>query len=391
MLFGAVAVVLSATLPGSSATAQSVGDSGPFTAVASADAARALVQVPDYLIISDFVDGGGPSAQASLDSLGTSNGFASFPYPGETGVAILGLAAILTSKPLPQYPFYISTSNPTRLTDRVDNVGYHLASDSDASTSAARAQMGETNLTGDLDTGAISDSRVHRSDDGAVVAESSTRVGLQIGPITIRGFESSARVVRTPEGETTPTSTFAFGVLRIAGIEIALTDKGIAIGPTVLPVGDLAALTRSLAGQGTTVEVLPAALSKTAVLSAGLRIRTEQVIPGIDRQGIVELTIGRSFASIEATAAAGPTPTDLDLGGSSDVLGPVLGGAPSLPVLAAPAAPTASGPPPAPSVSGSQLIGLPLTPSTWAVYPVLLLAAVVLLAGAFGSRRRART
>jgi hypothetical protein len=255
--------------------------------------------------------------------------------------------------------------------------------------------MGESNPSGDLDTGAVSTSQVDKQDDGTVVAQSTTRVGLQIGPITLRGFESSAKVVRAPDGTTTPTAAFKFGAIRIAGVEIALTDRGLAIGTTILPIDALGTLTKSLAGQGTTVEVLPAAISKTQVLSAGLRIHTEQAIPGINKTGIVELTIGRAFASIEAKAAGGPTsaaldgPVPADLPVATPIADP---SALSLPELAAPAAPTAPSPPSAPSVSGAQAIGIPLTPSTWAVYPVLLLAALVLLVGTFGSRwRRART
>src|ERR1041384_3461528 len=53
---------------------------GTFKGQASADGIRATVAVKDYLIVEDFIDGGGPTAQAGLDSLGESTAFSSLPY-----------------------------------------------------------------------------------------------------------------------------------------------------------------------------------------------------------------------------------------------------------------------------------------------------------------------
>ena len=112
---------------------------GAFSGTASADGVRVSLTIPSFLIIENFVDGGGPSAQASLDSLGTSRAFASLPYPGETAVALPGLVGTLTGKSIPAYPFYVSTSNPTALDSHADQPGYHLASHSDPSSSSASA------------------------------------------------------------------------------------------------------------------------------------------------------------------------------------------------------------------------------------------------------------
>jgi hypothetical protein len=74
---------------------------GSFSGTASAQGVQVNLAIPDYLIVQNFLDGGGPTAQASLDSLGTSQSLASFPYPGETGAAVTGLIGILTGLSLP--------------------------------------------------------------------------------------------------------------------------------------------------------------------------------------------------------------------------------------------------------------------------------------------------
>ena len=81
---------------------------GSFSATAASDAFRLQYEIPKFLAVERFVDGGGPTAQAQLDSLGTAQAFSSFPYPGDLAVNGPGLIAIFTGFPFPMtYPLYI--------------------------------------------------------------------------------------------------------------------------------------------------------------------------------------------------------------------------------------------------------------------------------------------
>lgn len=74
------------TWPGSGAAAESRS----LVAGASAQGMRVTYTVPDQFAVTQIMDGGGPVAQASVDTTGKAIGFASLPYPGENGVTAPG-------------------------------------------------------------------------------------------------------------------------------------------------------------------------------------------------------------------------------------------------------------------------------------------------------------
>src|SRR5919201_3531898 len=59
-----------AAAPAPADPAPGPGLAGSFSGTAAADGVRVGLAIPSFLIIENFVDGGGPTAQASLDSLG---------------------------------------------------------------------------------------------------------------------------------------------------------------------------------------------------------------------------------------------------------------------------------------------------------------------------------
>src|SRR5437667_113899 len=73
---------------------------------------RATYTVPDYVVVSEFFDGGGPVAQANVDTTGKATGFGSLPYPGENAVTAPGLLTFATGVPVPGYPFYARADYP---------------------------------------------------------------------------------------------------------------------------------------------------------------------------------------------------------------------------------------------------------------------------------------
>ena len=83
-----------------------------YSAVASARGGYAEYGIRGFLIVEKYIDGSGPTAQATLDSVGASRSFASLPYPGETFVSYPGLVAVVTGQVPPGYPLYAAADYP---------------------------------------------------------------------------------------------------------------------------------------------------------------------------------------------------------------------------------------------------------------------------------------
>src|SRR6185295_1713156 len=139
----ATAIVAVTTLAGMQPGAGAVAGFGTFELIASADGGRVVVSAPGAGPVDPISDGGAPSAQAVLNSLGTSAGYAAAPYPGESGVSGPGTVANLAGLPSPPpYPFIAQTSHPVAPDAAVAAPGYQLTSASRATTSESAAETG---------------------------------------------------------------------------------------------------------------------------------------------------------------------------------------------------------------------------------------------------------
>jgi hypothetical protein len=74
-------------------------------------------------VVSEFFDGGGPVAQANVDTTGKATGFGSLPYPGENAVTAPGLLTFATGVPVPGYPFYARADYPVTPSSEVKDPG----------------------------------------------------------------------------------------------------------------------------------------------------------------------------------------------------------------------------------------------------------------------------
>src|SRR5712692_9172800 len=68
------------------------GSVAAFSGSAAAGGVRVTVNVPGAPLTDTPIDGGGPTAQVVVDSIGTSSGYAAFPDPGQFVLSIPGLA-----------------------------------------------------------------------------------------------------------------------------------------------------------------------------------------------------------------------------------------------------------------------------------------------------------
>lgn len=281
--------------------------SGTFRGQASADGVRATVAIKDYLIVEDLVDGGGPTAQAGLDSLGESTAFSSLPYPGATGVGATGLVSTLSGKSLPSYPFFISSQNPSNPEVTVRQPGYLMHAKSGSDRSEAQTEAGVTTTNGD-ELGSFSNASVEFL-GGTVTSLGEARTRVVVGAFELNGSFSRAVVSVAPGGRVTKSSSFEASTIHLGTLVIGVTDKGLIAGPQNAPLDPAQQVSQAITEAGVTVKFLPAVETADSILSSGLEISMERAIPNVgSARGVVSYIVGRTFAQADAagfTAGAG--------------------------------------------------------------------------------------
>ncbi len=367
--------------------------SGTYAGKASADGVRATVALRDYLIIEDFVDGGGPTAQAALDSLGESTAYSSLPYPGATGVALPGLISTLSGKSVPSYPFYVTSQNPSNPTETVRQPGYLMHAESAAERSAAQTQLGSSTNTGE-ELGTFANASVDFV-GGTITSLGEARTRLAVGALQLNGAFSRAVVTVAPGGKVTKSSTFETA-LRIGNTVIGVTDKGLVVGDQNAPLDPARQVEQAITQAGVTVKFLPAVETADSILSSGLEISMQQAIPNVGTaKGVVSYIIGRTFAQATASGfTSGATGTGTPLPASQAPAAPAapVAGVPTTGEVDAGALPGAlpgavpgavAGGAPVPTanfvnagIAQPNLTELEFYPILAAIVPILLLAAV---------------
>jgi hypothetical protein len=332
-------------------TRHSAGADTSFTATASAAAVRLTVTAENAPLTSTPVDIGGPVAQAQLDSLGTSEAFASFPYPGDVVVNLAGTVAGLTKGAvhLPQYPFYVGSSYPLEPKASTALGPYALAASSQPSSSSATADAG---LSGAVAVTSLTTSAsVTRHPDGSVVAQSSSTTSpLSLGLLRLGTVTSDATTTLKADGTTTRESHLDISSITIGALSISLTDKGFTILNTTVPLPSLAALNTLLAPQHMQLTYVAARATDHGVISAALQITDLQNLPDVGASSVTYI-LGQDSATIQgAVFSSGGTQ-------SAPPAGLVGGATPASGLTSGPSEPTGvvqAVAPPAPTLSMSQ-------------------------------------
>ncbi len=345
LAFVAAAVLLTSGVSGilaAGADAQTAPTpSGLFNVVARADAVS--VEVHDGAV--PLVPAGQPAAfgspsstQAVFDSLGSSIGFASAPYPGDFAVALPTTVNALSygkAPPLPPYPFIVTSSYPRAPSAEQTNGPYGIGSTSTATGTTADAHLGVVHGAPSVLSSQATSTAVQDARTGAMVAQADTLVdAFSVGPLLTVG-EVSAHAKLTAAAGQTPvrTTSFNVGSMTIAGVKVGFTEKGLQAGSNAVPV-DPSSLAKVLAAGGVSVTYLPTTQTPTSVESAGLAVSVTQNVPS---QGKVTTTyvFGRVGAILEPGSA-----TSADQGSPDVAIGPVAGGGDSGLFPATTAAPT---------------------------------------------------
>ena len=281
---------------------------GAFVGIAAADGVRVTIGMPGFAAVRDFVDAGGPTAQANVDSFGTSVGFAAWPNPGDVAIASSGLAkAVGFPVDIPPYPFYVSSSYPTQPEATTGNGPYALKATSTELTSTASAQSG---ADGDTRAGLTrSTASVTREARGDLVADSVTQVEVfAAGPLRITGLRSHARVVRGPAGTRETASDLAMSSITIGDQSVGLGPKGFTLAGQTVPLPPADPALRTLQQSGMKVRLLPEEKTSGQVLSPAVQVSGTFPVPGANRQAEVTYLLGRAFSLVDIRAPETPLP-----------------------------------------------------------------------------------
>jgi hypothetical protein len=318
LALGGIAIVGTGVLPGSAQTA------GTQAATGGAQASGMYIRygIPGFLVVEDFLDGGGPVAQSLADTSAGAGSFASLPYPGETAIAGPGTLSGLGAPRLPDWPFYVSASHPTRPAQNLSDPGGSYVLDAAAEDGKAKASArGGEPAPFSSQAKSQSDARteVLTTAEGVTATATSTVEGFTMGPLSIMSVSSKSVTTYHP-GDAKPSSVTE---LRVDGGRVG--TMGFHYGPDGLAVNNQAVAVPAAEG----LKALNQALAP-----AGLSLRVETPTP---------LEGGASAAALEVVSVApipgaGTGTMRIAMGGASSYVSVGEGsGLPALPDVTPPA------------------------------------------------------
>jgi hypothetical protein len=292
-----------------------------FQGTASAIGVEITEVLPGFPASNSPFDGGGPTAQAQLDSLGTSEGYAAFPDPGALAISVPGLVAGLLSlgagglpplhiPTLPPYPLYVQSSATTPH-PTIGAGPYQLRANSGTGAVDATATAGLQGVGFGNAALVTSTASMQVQPDGSVVSTATSDVqGATIGPLAIGEIKATATETLSPGGALSPSSAIAISGVRIAGLPVSIDTSGLDLpGPTIaLPINDT--LAKLLRPSGLTVTVVKPQVSAGRVVAPALQISGPATIPGISTgPGGFTITIGSTSAALGTPTGSAPINT----------------------------------------------------------------------------------
>lgn len=338
---------------------------GGFVARASAHAGRLTFTIPAFAVVETILDGGGPVAEANLQSTGGSS-FASLPYPGENGIAFPGLFATLTGQPLPfTYPFYAAASHPTAPEAAVrDPSGvYDLHATAGTAEAVGRAQLrgwgGEGANSGQ--GGAISRATVKADGVRATATAETVSEALSLGggALRVASVRSRSETVYEPGGEPVTETDLIVEGGQAGGYSFAYDASGLVVANQGVPLpadSGLDQLNAALTPSGLSLRVVKAAPVEGGAAADSFEVLSKQGSPAPGVPGaVLRLSFGGATTSVQA-GSGGPLP---DFGPpANEVSAPPVETPPTtMPAPPAEVTPTTqpvpdlSPPPPAPEVA----------------------------------------
>jgi hypothetical protein len=312
LVAGTLILTVGLALPGTGRAATT------FEGVAAADGIRVGLRAPNAPVTDTPVDSGGPTAQALLNSSGTSRAFASHPYPGEAVVTGPGTVAGFTGGQVspPAYPFAVSSDYPTVPHQATAQGPYTIEATSAERRSESRARVGA-----DAGPVVLAHASVLLDDAGGAVAAAESDVSaLAAGDVRFGRVLSTARVARAADGTLTRSSDLQVTGFTVAGTAVAIGPAGLTLPGSTVPLPASDPVRQALDQAGVTVTYLAAQPQPTGVVAPGLAVSAPVQIPG-GGTATVTYTVGRASAAV----AGVPVPGGEVVGGTV----PADGGTPS--------------------------------------------------------------
>ena len=258
------------------APAGAAGFAGSYFASAVADGVRLTFIAPSASLSDTAADVGGPSAQATLDSLGTSRAFGSFPYPGETVVTSTGLVRTLSGAPTPDYPLYANSDYPIVTKQEVGSGIFALRAESAERRAAGFASVGLA-VEGAGTLGLVRSVATADATGDAVVSEATSTIeGLSIGPLGLAHVVSTATVSLGPDGQLSRRSATKVVGATVAGTDVTIAADGLHVGEGAVPAPPAAPVNEALQQAGITIELVQARDLPAGVVAPAVRITQEQ-------------------------------------------------------------------------------------------------------------------
>jgi hypothetical protein len=327
-------VTATVLLPSASASASASGGATSFSALATAEGLRVSTFAGGAPVTNEPAEGGSPIARAVLDSLGTSQAYASVLYPGDALVSLPGLIAGVSGGQLtpPHWPLIATSDRETAPEAEVAGPGATMRASSSASRSLATTTAGTVTAT------ALTETTV----DGEVVSSSESVVtGLFSGVIKVGNIRSTAKVVLGPDGTVTRSSAFEVSGLEVAGVKVAVGRDGLVLGENTAPLPSAGDLEKALAEAGIQLRLLAAVETEDAIEGQGLEITLTRETGSAVTPVTIRLRFGRAIASVGRTggdlvATPLPAPVPAQSGSSApgfppDPAPPADSGAPLVP------------------------------------------------------------
>jgi len=335
------AVLVLATIPGASSSAQTAGEEFVgYDAVASGTALTAFPSVPALLPVDVPAEATLALATATLSSGGQGFGRASIFFPGTliTGARALIETAAGFRPPLPDYPLVVE-SREFESAKHSELPGITMVTDVDPDRSSAIADAGSLVLPAILGIRSMHTESLSTVGSGQVTATSTTTLsGIDIlGAITIGTLVSTSSV--TSDGTT---STCSGGVtvsgVTVSGVQAVIDENGLRLdGQALVPgLGLGPIIDQLMRATGFDIRVLggidscdgPAGSRSTAGLLVSMPLGEIAAIPaggGLHAVlGSTSATAGASILPAIEVPAPDEAPTFSDL--LPFVLGPGTGG-----------------------------------------------------------------
>jgi len=284
-----------------------------YSALASATGGRTVVVAPDTTLVSE-ADAGLPAAQAVIDSILGSKGFAGAPY--SAAAADNAGAAGADSG---EIPVFAIAQHPTTPSASKPLPGGGLEATSTADSASGKAALGASS-EGAGGVGAVTNSAkaTCASDTTIDAVADSVATGVEIaGVLRIGSVRSHAAVTLTPSGEKKLVGTVDIEGATVGGQAVSITDKGVVLAgsPSALPADPV---TPALEAAGIKITYVKAVSdeSQGQVLAPTLEITVSGDASGAAAGKSTTYSFGRAFARavLEGSEAGfGSLDSDLSL------------------------------------------------------------------------------